>query len=133
MRIEATVQEIRALLQLAELDARGRELAPETYRTRREAFRKRVARALLERYEALFEAGRSPVVATIERASCSGCHIRLPTMIEAQARRAAAIHACPHCRRMLYAPDLLAREETPGAGSGKQRAGRTGASASEPS
>ena len=122
MSIEATVQEIRALLQLAELDVQAQELPPEAYRNRREASRKRVARALLERYQTLLAAGRRPVIAAIERASCSGCHLRLPTMVESQARRALAIHACPHCRRMLYAPELITAEALREAGSQKKGA-----------
>jgi len=122
MSIEATVQEIRALLQLAELDVQAQELPPEAYRSRREASRKRVARALLELYQTLLAAGRRPVIAAIERASCSGCHLRLPTMVESQARRALAIHACPHCRRMLYAPELITAEALREAGSQKKGA-----------
>jgi hypothetical protein len=122
MSIEATVPEIRALLQLAELDVQAQELPPETYRSRREASAKRVARALLERYQTLLDAGRCPVIAAIERASCSGCHLRLPTMVESQARRALAIHACPHCRRMLYAPELITAEALREAGSQKKGA-----------
>jgi predicted nucleic acid-binding Zn-ribbon protein len=122
MSIEATVQEIRALLQLAELDVQAQELPPETYRSRREASRKRVARALLERYQSLLDAGRCPVIAAIERSSCSGCHLRLPTMVESQARRLPAVHACPHCRRMLYAPELLTAEALREAGSQKKGA-----------
>lgn len=109
MRIDATVQEIRALLQIAELDGQAEQLAPETYRTRREASRRRVARALLDRYQALLEAGRYPVVVAIERGNCSGCHVRLPTIVEYQARRSPAIHTCPHCRRMVYASELLSK------------------------
>ena len=112
MRIEATVPEIRALIQLAELDAQAQELPPEIYQSRRQTTRRRVARPLLERYQALLEAGRSPVIAAIQRASCSGCHLRLPTMVESRARRAPAVHTCPYCRRMLYAPELLAAEDS---------------------
>jgi predicted nucleic acid-binding Zn-ribbon protein len=120
MSIETTVQEIRALLHLAELDGQAQELPPETYRSRREASRKRVARALLERYQALLDAGRCPVIATIERASCSGCHLRLPTMVASRARRSLAVHACPHCRRMLYAPELLTAASSRDAGPQKK-------------
>jgi hypothetical protein len=113
MRIETTVREIRALLQLAELDAQAQELPPETYRSRRETIRRRIARPLLERYQALLDAGRSRVIAAIERGSCSGCHLRLPTMVESQARRSPIVHTCPHCRRMVYAPELLTAEDSP--------------------
>lgn len=110
MRIEATVQEMRALLQLAELDAQAPELAPETYRSRRESNRRRVAKALFERYQTLIEAGRYPVVVAIDRGNCSGCHVRLPTIVEYQARRSPGVHTCPHCRRMVYAPQLLSEK-----------------------
>jgi predicted nucleic acid-binding Zn-ribbon protein len=126
MRIEATVQEIRSLLELAELDLQEPQLPPDAYRTRREAARSRVASAILERYEALLEAGRSPGVVAIRRGSCSGCHVRLPTMLEYRALRAPALHACPHCRRLLYAPELLgeqpAREQPPRKKAARRRA-----------
>lgn len=124
MKIEATVPEIRALLQLAELDAQAQSLPPETYRSRREASRKRVAKELIERYQMLLEAGRCPVVVAITRGGCSGCHVRLPTMVEYQARRSPAVHTCPHCRRMLFAPELLSEEDSRGARSQKKVAPR---------
>jgi len=130
MKIEATGQEIRALLQLAELDAQAHAFPSETYQSRREASRRRVAKALLERYQTLLDAGRSPVIAAIERASCSGCHLRLPTILESQARHAPAIHTCPHCRRMLYAPELLAKKDSRAGAPQKaatRRAGRASA------
>lgn len=110
MRIDATVQEIRALIQLAEVDGQAEELAPETYRSRREASRRRVAKALLERYQTLLEADRYPVVVAIERGNCSGCHVRLPTIVEYRARQSPGVHTCPHCRRMVFAPELLSME-----------------------
>ncbi len=130
MRLDATVREIRTLLQLAELDTRAQELPPETYQGRREASRARVSRALLERYQTLLDAGRCPVIAAIERASCSGCHLRLPTMLESQARRSPAVHTCPHCQRMLYAPELLAEEDLQPARSQEKTATRRAARAS---
>jgi len=112
MRIETTVRDIRALIQLAELDAHAQELPAETYQSLREASRRRVARALLEPYQARLDGGQRPAIVAIERASCSGCHLRLPTMVEAQARRSPAVHSCPHCRRMVYAPELLAAKDS---------------------
>src|SRR5260370_33887481 len=106
MKIEATVQEIRPLLQLAELDAQAHEFPSETYQSRRRASQRRGAKALLARYQTLLDAGRSPVIAAIERAGCSGCHLRLPTLLASQARRSPAAHACPHCLRTLYAAQL---------------------------
>jgi predicted nucleic acid-binding Zn-ribbon protein len=107
LKIDATAQQIRALLQLAELDAQEPELPPDAYRSRREASRRRVEPALLERYEALLEAARFPAIVAAVRQTCSGCHIRLPTMVESQMRRSPAVHACPHCGRMVYAAEHL--------------------------
>ena len=96
MKIEATAEEIRAFLDLAGVRRVGRE--PRA---------RRVPRRLLDRYEWLLEVGRTPAVVGIVRGSCSGCHLRLPTMVESQTRRSVAIHTCPHCQRMLYVPELL--------------------------
>jgi predicted nucleic acid-binding Zn-ribbon protein len=90
VKIEVTVKQIRALVQLADRDdERG------------------LPRLLLERYHSLVNAGRTPAVVAIDRGTCSGCHIRLPTMLEHQAARSLALYACPHCRRLLYAPELV--------------------------
>jgi predicted nucleic acid-binding Zn-ribbon protein len=110
VKIEATAKDIRTLLELAELDRGADQAGSKARRQGREAVARRVPRPLLARYELLLEVGRNPVVVAIERGACSGCHVRLPTMVEYKARRAAAVHTCPHCRRMLYAPNLV-REE----------------------
>lgn len=123
MRIEATAEEIRALLQLADLDAQAQSLAPETLRARRDASFRRVAKPLRERYQTLLDIGRHPVVVPIDHGSCSGCHVRLPAMIEYQARRTPAVHSCPRCRRMLYAPELVG-EQDPGAAAPRKKARR---------
>jgi predicted nucleic acid-binding Zn-ribbon protein len=123
VRIDATLEELRALLQLAEVDARMEELTPDAYRSRREASRRRVGPRLLERYEELLEAGRSPALVAMERGNCTGCHIRLPTLVEYRVRCSPAIHSCPHCRRMVYAKELLATESG-GATSRKAPPGR---------
>jgi predicted nucleic acid-binding Zn-ribbon protein len=107
LKIEATLVDIRALLELADADRNGGPRASETGRQRREAFARRLPRRLLDPYELLIEVGRTPAVVAIERGKCSGCHVRLPTMLEHRARRSLAIHRCPHCRRMIYAPELV--------------------------
>jgi predicted nucleic acid-binding Zn-ribbon protein len=107
MKIEATAKEIRALLELAALDRGLDDPASEGRQGDREAAAGRVPGRLLERYLLLLEVGRTPVVVAIERGACSGCHVRLPTMVEHHARRSPAVHTCPHCQRMLFAPDLL--------------------------
>lgn len=107
MKIEATVKQIRTLLELAELNEGADRLTVEAYRRGHEALQRGVPRLLLERYHSLISAGRTPALVTIERGACTGCHVRLPTMLEHQAGRLLALYTCPHCRRMLYAPRLL--------------------------
>lgn len=106
MRIEATVKDIRALLELAALDGAD-QAASEARRQGRDALARRVPRRLLDPYQLLLEVGRTPVVVAAQRGICSGCHVRLPTMLEYEIRRSPAIHRCPHCRRMLYVPELV--------------------------
>lgn len=118
MKIEATVKEIRALLDLADLD--GDPSASGTRLGDREAVARRVPRRLLDRYLLLLEVGRTPPFVPIERGVCPGCHVRLPTMLEYKARLSPAVHACPHCRRMLYAPELVREAARPD--DGKRRA-----------
>ena len=112
MKIEAAVKEIRALIELAELDRASGQLGEKASRRSRQATANRLPPGLLDRYEYLMGLGRRPAVAAIEGGACSGCHIRLPTMIESKTRRGPAIHTCPHCKRMLYVPELV-RENTP--------------------
>jgi len=107
LKIEATVKQIRALLQLAELNEGVDKLSLEAYHRGREAVQRGLPRLLLERYQSLVAAGRTPAVAAIERGACSGCHVRLPTMLEHQAGRSLAVYTCPHCRRMVYARELI--------------------------
>jgi uncharacterized protein len=110
VKIEANAGDIRALLELAEVDRSANQAEPKARRQDRAAAARRVPRPLLDRYELLLEVGRTPVVVAIERGACSGCHVRLPTMVEYNARRSPAVLTCPHCRRMLYAPGLVRKE-----------------------
>ena len=119
MKIEATAKEIRALLELAEMDRSAGPFVSEAGRRSRQAMASNLPQRILDRYQLLLQAGRTPVVVAIDRGSCTGCHLRLPTMVESMARRSPAFHTCPHCRRMLYAPELViaapaADEKEPG-------------------
>ena len=107
MKIEATAKDIRALLELAGADRSADQPTSEAHRQGRDAVARRVPRRLLDPYQLLLEVGRTPVVVAIERGACTGCHVRLPTMLEYKARSSPAVHRCPHCRRMLYAPELI--------------------------
>lgn len=82
VKIEATIKQIRTLLQLAELDEGADELTPEAYRQGQEALQRGLSRLLLERYHWLIDAGRTPPVVAIERGVCSGCHVRLQVASE---------------------------------------------------
>jgi uncharacterized protein len=123
VKIEATVVEIRALLELVEADRSPAERTSKAGGERRETAARQVPPRLLGLYQQLLDAGRNPPVVAIERGLCAGCHMRLPTMLENRARRSVAVHRCPHCRRMLYVPELMVKP-------GEAAAGGPGRSAS---
>lgn len=110
MKFEATASQVRALMELADADQLD-EAASRIRQPGREAVARELPRRLLDRYEQLLQVGRTPVVVPIARGTCSGCHMRLPTMVESLARRTPSVHTCPNCRRMLYAPEAV-REES---------------------
>jgi predicted nucleic acid-binding Zn-ribbon protein len=97
VKVEATVKQIQTLVRLAELDEGGDKLTPEAYRRGHEALQRGLSRLLLERYHWLTDVGRTPAVVPIERGVCSGCHVRLHTMLEQQAGRSLALYTCPSC------------------------------------
>lgn len=108
MKIEVTLRDVRELLGLARLDAAAYARGAAPRAAARDAIRRKLPERVVERYETLLSVGRLPVVAAIEGGCCSACHLRLPTMVLQQARRSPAMHTCPCCHRMLYAPELLA-------------------------
>jgi predicted nucleic acid-binding Zn-ribbon protein len=120
MEIAATREDIRALLELAELDRSPEPVVPEAQARAREAAERRVPDELLTRYRWLAATGRFPVLVAVEQETCSGCHVRLATMIAYRLKRSVGISACPRCRRMLYAPELLS--ERPAEGDVKKKA-----------
>lgn len=107
MKIEATAKQIRALLEYAAANPSQGDLGVETRRPAAAAAPRTVPRPILDRYHSLVDAGRGPAVVPIERGTCCGCHVRLPTMLEHLSHGAPALHTCPHCRRMMYSPELL--------------------------
>jgi hypothetical protein len=107
VKLEATVKQIQTLVRLAEFDKEAGKLTPDAYHRGHEALQRGLPRVLLDRYQWLVDAGRAPAVVAIEQGVCSGCHIRLHTMLEQQAGRSLAVFTCPHCRRMLYAAELV--------------------------
>jgi predicted nucleic acid-binding Zn-ribbon protein len=121
MKIEATREDILVLLDLSELDGRAEPTVPADQARARDAAERRLPDALLARYRWLTAAGRYPVMVAVERETCSGCHVRLATMIAALVKRSIGIYTCPGCRRMLYAPELLS--ERPADGGDERKAG----------
>ena len=114
MEIEATREDIRALLDLAELDWSPAPVVPEAQARAREAAERRVPEDLLTRYRWLAATGRFPVLVAVEQETCSGCHVRLATMTAYRLKRTVGIYTCPRCRRMLYAPELLSERPAEG-------------------
>jgi predicted nucleic acid-binding Zn-ribbon protein len=111
LKIEATAKQIRALLEYAAADAQQADPKAAAHKTAGVQAPRALPRPILERYRSLLDIGRGPAVVPIERGTCCGCNIRLPTMLECQTHRAPALFTCPHCRRMMYTPELL--EPTP--------------------
>ena len=109
MKIEATRQDILVLLELTELDESAEPVVPAAQARARDAAERRLPDDLLTRYRWLTAAGRYPVMVAVEQEACSGCHVRLATMIADRLKRSIGIYACPRCHRMLYAPELLSQ------------------------
>ena len=119
MKIEATREDILVLLELTELDESAEPTVPAAQARAREAAEWRLPDALLARYRWLTAAGRYPVMVAVEQEACSGCHVRVATMIAALVKRSIGIYTCPGCRRMLYAPELLSERPAEGGVAGK--------------
>lgn len=107
MKIEATNEDIRLLLELNGLDEDPKRAAPTAQARARKAAERRLPDDVVARYRWLTAAGRYPVIVPIEGEACSGCHLRLPTMLASLVKHSLGIYLCPGCRRMLYAPELL--------------------------
>jgi predicted nucleic acid-binding Zn-ribbon protein len=119
MKLEASAVQVRALLDLAPSAVEAQQSGNEE----RRVDPARIPPAVLERYQSLLAAGRRPPVVAILAGACSGCHVRLPTTLEYQARHVFALYSCPRCRRLLYAPDFLeAADDRPSAAKPRPRA-----------
>lgn len=119
MKIEATREDIRVLLELIELHASAEPVVPPAAARARDAAERRLPEEILTRYRHLTAAGRHPVIVAVEREACSGCHVRLATMVVDRLKHAIGIYVCPRCQRMLYAPEILA--EPPAAEAAPER------------
>jgi len=130
MKIEATREDILALLELTEIDARSEPVAAQA--RARDAAERRLPDDLLTRYRWLRAVGRYPAMVAVEQETCSGCHVRLATMIVDRLKRSIGIYACPRCRRMLYAPALLSKGAAGEAVENKAPSGRSPRQSSAP-
>ena len=75
---------------LAELQANRAELAAA------------VEEGALARYERLLKSKGENVIVGIQRSSCGGCHMRLPTQVMIACQSQSELNACPHCGRIIY-------------------------------
>jgi predicted nucleic acid-binding Zn-ribbon protein len=112
MKVEATREDIRVLLELIELHASAEPVMSAAAARARDAAERRLPDEILTRYRHLTAAGRHPVIVAVEREACSGCHVRLATMVVDRVKHSIGIYVCPRCQRMLYAPEI--RSAPPG-------------------
>lgn len=124
MKIEATREDILALLELAELHASAEPVVPPAEARARDAAERRLPDEILRRYRRLTAAGRYPVLVAVERETCSGCHVRLATMVVDRLKHSIGLYACPRCHRMLYAPEILSKPPGEDVVEGKARSRR---------
>lgn len=124
MKIEATREDIRVLLELIELHASAEPVVPPAAARARDAAERRLPEEILTRYRHLTAAGRYPVIVAVEREACSGCHVRLATMVVDRLKHSVGLYVCPRCQRMLYAPEILAEPPDQEVVEKRPRAGR---------
>jgi hypothetical protein len=62
----------------------------------------KVDRALLDRYTKLKGARKEQALAPIRDGICCGCRLQVPPQLVAEVKRAADLHTCPYCQRILY-------------------------------
>jgi predicted nucleic acid-binding Zn-ribbon protein len=74
----------------------------EQLRARRERQRERVDRPDMQLYERLRRARAGRAVAKVERGTCQGCRITLPTTVFQRARSGLKVVQCTSCERILY-------------------------------
>jgi uncharacterized protein len=74
----------------------------EQLRGRRQREEERVERADLVLYNRLRRARAGRAVAKVERGTCQGCRITLPTTVFQRARSGLKIVQCTSCERILY-------------------------------
>ncbi len=103
----AELQTVETAWQREQDELRAREAELERQRialeTQRQARAARVAPHNLSLYERLRRSKAGRAVARIERGSCLGCRIVLPTTTQQRARSGLQVVQCTSCERILYA------------------------------
>lgn len=61
-----------------------------------------IDRALLRRFELIFERREGLAIAAAVHCSCSGCHMNLSPQLYNMLQREDKLYACPNCNRLLY-------------------------------
>jgi predicted nucleic acid-binding Zn-ribbon protein len=94
---------LSALIRLNHLDS-ARTEAKDTSERERERCRQTLPVEVIEGYERRRARHGESTVVPIERGSCSGCNIRLPS--SGLSEVAEDIMVCSHCDRLIYDPEL---------------------------
>lgn len=98
---------------MAELDARVAKLRDreaglrarlKAELTEVEQARTQVPSPLLAVYDRLLKINRFPVLAALNGGVCGGCHMRVSSGIEQDARRMGKVTTCDNCGRVLFTP-----------------------------
>ncbi len=66
------------------------------------AARTEVAEAHLRIYDRIASKPGHPVCVTVNGGRCGGCHLKVPTHLEVQAKAGVEITTCDQCGRILY-------------------------------
>lgn len=107
---EKDFEEARGLLQSREESAKARIAELDEERSKllhgREELVAKVSGAVIKRYERL-KSGLSNAVIVVGDGTCSACRMALPAQLTIELRRAAELHQCPHCRRILIHKSVL--------------------------
>jgi predicted nucleic acid-binding Zn-ribbon protein len=99
---DARLEERGRLVQSLQAEQNDIDSALEQLRTRRDRQKDRVERGDLQLYERLRRARSGRAVSKVERGTCQGCRITLPTTVFQRARSGLKIVQCTSCERILY-------------------------------
>lgn len=99
---EIRLQERERLVTSLEAERKDIEATLQQLRARRERQKERVDQPDLLLYERLRRARGGRAVSKVERGTCQGCRITLPTTIFQRARSGLKIVQCTSCERILY-------------------------------